>query len=38
MVQERCALIGQKGAAELAAQRKRDFVDIILMSKVEMDQ
>lgn len=35
VVQERRALIGQKGATEIAAQRKRDFIDIVLLSKVE---
>lgn len=38
VVQKRRALIDQKGAAELAAERKRDFVDIILLSKVEKEK
>lgn len=36
MVQERRTLIGQKG--EMAAQGKKDFVDIILLSKVEKEK
>lgn len=38
VVQKRRALIGQRGAAELAEERKRDFVDIILLSKVEKEK
>lgn len=38
MVQKRRALISQQGATEtgstIATQRKKDFVDIILLSKV----
>ncbi|TWW63857.1 cytochrome P450 4F3 [Takifugu flavidus] len=35
VVQKRLALISQNGVAELAAHRKRDFVDIILLTKDE---